>query len=73
MENADRRPRQSPKCGGGVPAAEGPGRHGLASLAICGDSFGVSEGLTWTTQYDFLKACAVMVFHLRAGAAAAIM
>ena len=23
-------------------------------------SFGVSEGLTWTTQYDFLKACSTM-------------
>src|SRR5437879_11730099 len=23
-------------------------------------SFGVAEGLTWTTQYDFLKACAAM-------------
>jgi len=23
-------------------------------------SFGVAEGLTWTTHYDFLKACAVM-------------
>ena len=29
-------------------------------LRFLAHSFGVAEGLTWTTQYDFLKACSVM-------------